>query len=95
VVVPTAAVQRSPQSTFVYVVKEDQTVEMRTIEPGPTEGDTASVEKGLQPGEAVVIDGVDKLQEGTRVEARPAGGGAKGKAGAAGNSSNGKTGKGQ
>ena len=80
VIVPAAAVQRSPQSSFVYVIQEDQTVEMRTIVPGPVEGDDASVESGLAPGEVVVIDGVDKLQQGTKVEARVVGG-SKGKGG--------------
>jgi multidrug efflux system membrane fusion protein len=73
VMVPVAAVQRSPQNAFVYVVKEDQTAEMRVVTPGPVEGDNAAIDKGLQAGEVVVIDGVDKLQQGTRVEARIAG----------------------
>ncbi|MBZ5619137.1 MAG: MdtA/MuxA family multidrug efflux RND transporter periplasmic adaptor subunit [Acidobacteriia bacterium] len=72
-IVPAAAVQRSPLSTFVYVVKDDQTVEMRNIVPGPVEGDNSSVESGLNSGEIVVIDGVDKLQQGARVEARVVG----------------------
>jgi membrane fusion protein, multidrug efflux system len=70
VMVPAAAIQHSPESSFVYVVKSDQTVEMRNVAPGPVEGEEASVEKGLQAGEVVVVDGVDKLQQGTKVEAR-------------------------
>ncbi len=70
IIVPAPAIQRSPTATFVYVVKEDQTVEMRNIVVGPVEGDSASVESGLQAGETVVIDGVDKLQQGSKVEAR-------------------------
>ena len=73
ILVPTSAVQRSPQSTFVYVVKNDSTVEMRNIVVGPTEGDQADVASGLSPGERVVIEGVDKLQQGTKVAARMAG----------------------
>jgi multidrug efflux system membrane fusion protein len=73
VIVPAAAIQRSPTATFVYVVKDDQTVEMRNIVPGPVEGDNSSVESGLKAGEIVVIDGVDKLQQGSRVEARVVG----------------------
>jgi multidrug efflux system membrane fusion protein len=73
VIVPAAAIQRSPQASYVYVVKDDQTVEMRTVVPGPVEGDNASVESGLKPGELVVIDGVDKLQQGSKVEARVVG----------------------
>jgi membrane fusion protein, multidrug efflux system len=75
IIVPTAAVQRSPQGTFVYVVKDDSTVEMRNIVLGPTEGDNVAIDKGLSPGDVVVIEGVDKLQRGMKVAARMAGGG--------------------
>ncbi len=67
VLIPTAAIQRSPQSAYVYVVKPDSTVEMRTVDVQLTEGDTTSVQKGVFAGEVVVVDGVDKLQPGTLV----------------------------
>jgi multidrug efflux system membrane fusion protein len=67
VIAPSAAVQRSPQSTFVYVVKDDDTVEMRNVAIGPSEGDDTIIEKGLKTGEIIVTDGVDKLQEGSKV----------------------------
>jgi len=70
VLAPTAALQRSPQSTFVYVVKGDSTVEMRNILVGPSEGDAVAIESGLAPGEVVVIEGVDKLQRGMKVATR-------------------------
>jgi len=73
-IIPTAAVQRSPQSTFVYVVKADNTVEVRNIATGTVEGDETQVASGLQPGEKVVIDGIDKLQQGAKVNVRMAGG---------------------
>jgi multidrug efflux system membrane fusion protein len=73
ILVPTAAIQRSPQSMFVYVVKNDSTVEMRNVVLGPTEGDQADVASGLSPGEVVVIEGVDKLQQGMQVAARMTG----------------------
>ena len=57
---------------FVYVVKNDSTVEMRNVVVGPTEGDQANVASGLAPGEVVVIEGVDKLQQGMKVAARMA-----------------------
>jgi multidrug efflux system membrane fusion protein len=72
-IVPSAAVQRSPQGTFVYVVKDDSTVEMRNIVIGPSEGDEVAIDKGIAPGEVVVIEGVDKLQRGMKVAARMAG----------------------
>jgi multidrug efflux system membrane fusion protein len=72
VIIPTAAIQRSPQSAFVYVVKADDTAEVRNIVSSLTEGDEAAVDSGLAPGESVVIDGVDKLQQGTKVSVRMA-----------------------
>lgn len=78
VLAPTAAIQRSPQGTFVYVVKEDNTVEVRNIAVSLTEGDEAAVDSGLQAGEVVVIDGIDKLQQGTKVTVRMVGAPAKG-----------------
>ena len=79
VLAPTAAVQRSPTSTFVYVVKADQTVEMRTVTVGPTEGADTEIQTGLNPGEMVVTDGVDKLINGSPVTPRgPGGKGGKG-----------------
>jgi multidrug efflux system membrane fusion protein len=65
---PTAGVQRGTQGTFAYVIKSDNTVTMRTIKLGPTEGDFAAVVSGLAPGEQVVVDGSDKLREGAKVE---------------------------
>jgi multidrug efflux system membrane fusion protein len=61
-------VQRGTQGTFVYVVKEDKSVTVRTVKPGPTEGETAAIESGLEAGEMVVVDGTDKLREGAKVE---------------------------
>jgi len=78
VIIPTAAIQRSPTSTFVYVVKADNTVEVRNIGMGITEGDNASISDGLEAGERVVIDGIDKLQQGSKVTVRMAGAGARG-----------------
>jgi multidrug efflux system membrane fusion protein len=67
VIVPTAALQRSPQSTFVYVVKPDSTVDMRNVDVQLTQGDDTTIRKGIAPGETVVTDGVDKLQPGVKV----------------------------
>jgi multidrug efflux system membrane fusion protein len=68
--VPNAAVQRNSQNTFVYVVKPDQTVTVRQITLGVTEGAQTEIASGLAPGEVVVTEGVDKLQEGTKVNTR-------------------------
>jgi multidrug efflux system membrane fusion protein len=68
--VSTAAVQRNSQATYVYVVKADSTVTVRSIAIGTTEGDDSEVTSGLAPGEVVVMTGVDKLEEGTKVNAQ-------------------------
>ena len=68
--VPTAAVQRNSQATYVYVVKADGTVTVRPITIGTTEGDDSEVTSGLMPGEVLVMTGVDKLQEGSKVNAQ-------------------------
>jgi multidrug efflux system membrane fusion protein len=72
-VVPSAALQRSPQSSFVYVVGANDTVAMRPVEVTLVQGDVAAITKGLAPGDTVVIDGLDKLQEGSKVAPRQAG----------------------
>ncbi|MBS1857873.1 MAG: MdtA/MuxA family multidrug efflux RND transporter periplasmic adaptor subunit [Acidobacteria bacterium] len=71
VLVPAAAVQRGPQGSYVYVVK-DGTAAMRAVETGITESGEMEITRGLAAGEAVVTDGQDKLQEGSRVDLRPA-----------------------
>ncbi len=67
--IPTAAIQRNAQVAFVYVVKPDQTVGMRTVSVGTTDGKVAAVE-GLEPGDVIAVDGFDKLQDGVKVVAR-------------------------
>ncbi len=72
-VVPTAAIQRGQPGTFVYLVKADDTVEIRVVELGATDGEKVQVVKGLQPGDQVVIDGTDRLRDGAKIR-RPGGG---------------------
>ncbi len=67
-VVPTPAIQRGPQGTFVYVVKPDLTVTVRPVTVGETQEGETSIKTGLSPGERVVVEGADRLREGTRVE---------------------------
>jgi multidrug efflux system membrane fusion protein len=66
--VANAAVVRGGQGTFVYVIKEDKTVELRKVSVGMAEGDSVSVESGLAPGELVVLEGSDRLRDGAKVE---------------------------
>jgi membrane fusion protein, multidrug efflux system len=70
VLVSTATIQRNSQSTYVYVVNPDSTVTVRTVTVGTTEGDDSEMVSGLTAGEVVVMTGVDKLQEGSKVTAQ-------------------------
>src|SRR5947209_9043697 len=69
-VVPTAAIQRGPQDAYVFTVKPDKTVEMRTVTIALTEGNFTAINTGVNQGELVVTDGQDKLQANTKVEIR-------------------------
>ncbi|HEY6348910.1 MAG TPA: MdtA/MuxA family multidrug efflux RND transporter periplasmic adaptor subunit [Candidatus Angelobacter sp.] len=71
-VVPAAAIQRGPLGAYVFVVKPDKTVDMRTVTVALVEANYASITTGLKPGETVVTDGQDKLQAGSHVEPRTA-----------------------
>ncbi|HUL96208.1 MAG TPA: MdtA/MuxA family multidrug efflux RND transporter periplasmic adaptor subunit [Usitatibacter sp.] len=68
VTIPMAAVQRATNGTIVYVVGDDGTVSTRPVKLGPAEGEVTSVESGLQAGERVVTDGLDRIREGMKVE---------------------------
>jgi multidrug efflux system membrane fusion protein len=65
--VPAAAVQRSPQGSFLYVIMPNQTVAMRTVTVSAAQGDQVAIESGVKPGDLVVTDGLDKLRQGTKV----------------------------
>lgn len=70
VLVPTAAVQRAQQGAYLYVVQLNKTVARRPVVVSATQGDITAIEKGVQPGEVVVTDGLDKLQPGSKVAVR-------------------------
>jgi membrane fusion protein, multidrug efflux system len=70
ILVPSAAVQKSSQGSFVYVVQGGNTVVQRQVTVGATQGDSVAVVKGLSGGEQVVTDGLDRLQPGTKVSVR-------------------------
>jgi multidrug efflux system membrane fusion protein len=79
VLLPSAAIQRSSNSTYVYLIRPDSTVTVRNIKEGITEGDQSEITSGLKAGDVVVLTGADKLQEGSKVNAQmqPDGGGAR------------------
>ena len=66
--VPAAAVLRGSQGFYVYVVNADNSVNTRVVQTGAVDGDWMAVDGKIEPGERVVIDGVDRLREGAKVE---------------------------
>jgi len=71
-IIPAAAVQRGPQGTYVYAVKSDNTVELRPVTISFTQDNISVIASGVSPNDVVVTDGQDKLQEGSKIETRPA-----------------------
>lgn len=70
--VPAQAVQISQNGPFVFVVKPDNTVDLRPVKPGQRqEGDLTVIESGLKAGESVVVTGQLALAPGTKVEPKP------------------------
>jgi multidrug efflux system membrane fusion protein len=67
VVIPSAAVQFGSRGTYVYIVDENKKAAVRDIVLGPVEASQQAVLKGLQPGDAVVLEGLDRLREGRGV----------------------------
>jgi membrane fusion protein, multidrug efflux system len=67
IVVPSVAVQNGQQGLYVFVVKSDQTVEMRPVTVARTSGAESVVASGVQPGDMVVTDGHLRLVPGSRV----------------------------
>jgi len=70
VTAPIAAVQGFAPNTYVYLINADDTVSVRAIKIGPTDGEMVQVESGLSPGDRVVVDGADRLRDGARVTTR-------------------------
>jgi multidrug efflux system membrane fusion protein len=66
--VSSAAIQRGAPGTFVYIVKNDQTVSVSPVKLGPVQGEVTAITSGVSPGDMVVVDGTDKLREGAKVE---------------------------
>jgi multidrug efflux system membrane fusion protein len=83
-VVPSQAVQTGQDKSFVYVVKSDMTVEVRTVKAGTTVDNMTVVEDGLKPGEQVVTDGQLRLVPGAKVQVKGQGGGQGGNQGGGG-----------
>jgi multidrug efflux system membrane fusion protein len=72
VTVPSAAVQRGPQGTYVYLAQTDNTVKIQPVTVSLSSGNSVGIASGLQAGDSVVVDGQDKLQDGSKIEAHTA-----------------------
>ena len=72
VLVPTTAILRGPQGSYVFAVGTDNKVKIHYVALAETTGNITGIVSGLNAGDVVVIDGQDKLQDGSVVETRPA-----------------------
>ncbi len=85
VLIPSSAVLTGAPGSFVYKVRDDRTVSVQPVTPGPAIGEVTSITQGLSPGDDVVIDGTDRLKDGAKVMVAtgeaPAGSGGKAKQG--------------
>jgi len=70
--VPSSAIQRNSQNTYVWLLKPDQTVAVRDVTLLASEGDNTGIATGLAPGDMVVTVGVDRLRNGSRVNSESA-----------------------
>ena len=70
-IAPVAAVQHGAPGAYVYRIKPDNTVEVRAIKTGVTEGDQVQIVSGLDPGDTVVVDGADRLRDGAKIRIVP------------------------
>jgi len=66
--IPAAALQYGSRGTFVYVVGEGDTVELRPVTAGPSSGELTLIESGVRPGERLVLEGTDRLRDGSPVQ---------------------------
>lgn len=66
-IVPAPAIQRGPQGTYVYAVGSDNSVQIRPVSIAQVTGSSIGLSSGVNAGEVVVIDGQDKLQDGSKV----------------------------
>ncbi len=72
-VVPVAAIQRGASGTYVFIVNADKTVNQRSVKLGVQDGNNVAILDGLKPGDTVVVDGADRLRDGSEVAIPAAG----------------------
>jgi multidrug efflux system membrane fusion protein len=95
IVIPTVAIQRGPQGTYVYAVGPDKTAQMAPVTIALTTGEVAVIGKGLEGGEQVIIEGQNQVRPGGRVEPTKPGGGPAGAAAGSGAPDPGQRGRGK
>src|SRR5262252_5269665 len=76
IIVPTTAVLHGPKGAYVFAVAQGNTVKMQEVTLAHSTGDLSGISSGLAAGEVVVVDGQDKLQDGSKIEPRATRGGA-------------------
>jgi multidrug efflux system membrane fusion protein len=72
VTVPARVVQQGPNGSYLFAIKSDNTVDMRTVEVSQADQDLAVIKKGLLAGERIVVDGQFRLEQGTKVTVQTA-----------------------
>lgn len=72
ITVPASVIQRGPAGTYAYIISPENTAELRPVSVLRIEDDVAIIEKGLSPGEKVVVDGQFRVQPGARIKAAEA-----------------------
>jgi len=72
VIVPSSAIQRGPQGTYVYLVQSGNTAKIQPVTIAQTTANSVGLSAGLNAGDVVVVDGQDKLQDGSKVNPTPA-----------------------
>jgi len=71
VIVPAPAIQRGPQGTYVYVVQSGNTAKIQSVTIAQSTADKVGLSAGVNPGDSVVVDGQDKLQDGSKISPNP------------------------
>ena len=72
-IAPVAAIQHGAPGTFVFLIKPDNSIAVQKIQTGVADGDRIQVTSGLKPGDMVVVDGADRLRDGSKVRIVPDG----------------------
>jgi membrane fusion protein, multidrug efflux system len=70
-IAPVAAIQHGAPGTFVFLIKPDSSIAVQKVQTGVTNGDRIQIVSGIKDGDTVVVDGADRLREGSKVRIVP------------------------